>query len=92
MRRTTLPSALETVAEPLMMWQYSAALLRSAVKRPGVHSQTPIEVRPSGEVHSLALASRWPSVSGDGYIVIGSIGVVGTLGNHWASVKGLLLC
>src|SRR6056297_2465495 len=62
MSRLPLPSALVTVARPDRMWQYSPAADLSAVKRPGVHSQTPILVRPSGEVHSTLDASVWPSV------------------------------
>ena len=37
-----LPSARVTVARPLIMWQYSPADVRSAVKWPGLHSHTPI--------------------------------------------------
>lgn len=44
---------------PLMKWHNSDQVLRSAAKRPGVHSQTPISTRPSAEVNSSTEGSYW---------------------------------
>jgi len=42
---------------PEMMWQISEESERSAVKRPGVHSQMPISTLPSGDWKNERTAS-----------------------------------